>query len=679
MFTIKTNTLINDELAMQNLLWILVTIVAMTFTLTLALIYIYRSLDNLSFRKYSISILILTMMGSMLNSIAYFLDTPGGFLDIVISVNISMFEMTVAIVYLLWRTVSGRKVNLGTRFSSLIASLIIWNEVSMGILLFSLAYPEMISGYSGTASAVIPYFLSYSVNTYLFIIPMAFEMSVILILFHRKSENFLFYLVLILMSATAPSISGNYSSVPVGLLVTAFVMIIFMVIFFEKIVRQKHAMREAFKKNLLAIFSILTFMMAGEFLGTVLNYNFAISWSVFALSMTISMFFYFYMTFSAGKEKGKRVGWAKDKKFLFYILLASFIAEWFAGAALSFAIPGYPPDGSRGFIAFSNALGGVNSFNTASSLFDAVYLIGSVTNGYWFLMIMGLEMGSLVIIRTRTLQWKEKKVNLYLALAAFALYTLYYPNFGSAHMYEILPFWANVGSLDSLFPFLLLSLLGSYVLYAVLAVLFGRRSYCSTLCPSAVMYGGTLGQSMISFNYESEFSKKHIGSKFKASLYPVIYNSWILLIVVAAISYFSNGGTTFSAWGVDLSVFYSYFVWNILWYVFFITIPFVGMSPCRRYGWCSTGTFVGFFSRIGLFRLKVKDSHTCVTCKDKPCVSACEVGLGDLPGQFITKGEFRSSKCVGAGSCVIACPYENIYFYDVRTYLKERKLRRKKT
>ena len=153
----------------------------------------------------------------------------------------------------------------------------------------------------------------------------------------------------------------------------------------------------------------------------------------------------------------------------------------------------------------------------------------------------------------------------------------------------------------------------------------------------------------------------------------MVYNSWIVLFVASSISYFSHGITGFTLYGVDTAVFFSLFVWNFLWYLFFFSIPFVGMSPCRRYGWCSTGTFVGFFSMIGLFRLKVKSPQTCVTCKTKDCVTACEVGLADLPGQFIKRGYFKSSKCVGSGSCIQACPYDNIFFYDVRNYLRERK------
>ncbi|EQD42117.1 hypothetical protein B1B_14201 [mine drainage metagenome] len=41
-----------------------------------------------------------------------------------------------------------------------------------------------------------------------------------------------------------------------------------------------------------------------------------------------------------------------------------------------------------------------------------------------------------------------------------------------------------------------------------------------------------------------------------------------------------------------------------------------------------------------------------------------------MPGFFRTKGEFRSTKCCGVGDCVGACPYGNMYLYDVRHWVR---------
>jgi polyferredoxin len=48
------------------------------------------------------------------------------------------------------------------------------------------------------------------------------------------------------------------------------------------------------------------------------------------------------------------------------------------------------------------------------------------------------------------------------------------------------------------------------------------------------------------------------------------------------------------------------------------------------------------------------------------------VGITDQPGSFIATGQLKSMKCIGVGDCVTACPYQNVYFYDIRGWLRER-------
>ena len=43
-----------------------------------------------------------------------------------------------------------------------------------------------------------------------------------------------------------------------------------------------------------------------------------------------------------------------------------------------------------------------------------------------------------------------------------------------------------------------------------------------------------------------------------------------------------------------------------------------------------------------------------------------------MRGPFVEKGYFKSYKCIGVGDCIEACPYDNIFVYDVRHYLKEK-------
>ena len=646
---------------MEAVVFVILTEIIMTTFIAWLLSYIIKHRDGFSFRDTTLSVLLLVMMASMLNSLTYYIDSPHNFLNTIISVNFSMIAMTVAIVLILWVAISKQFSGLSGRLVNTFVLLFIWNEISTGLT--SIFY-------------VMVYGFSYGINGYLFIAPMAVEMAVLLFLTRPKPVHRNILLSILFMAVFAPTLSGNLQFVLPGTLLTTAAMVGFMIILFEYVARSKRSATAREMRDLDYLFIIFAIMMFGIFFGAVYSRPFGIAWAPYAVAMIAGMAFYFKNSISPLPEGiERRTGWARSHKFLFVVLAASFISEWFAAASLVFEFSATPAAGGFGnFTLFSNLLGGTTTFSAPAVFVDVFYILGAIGNSYWFLIIMGVEMGALVIFQMRKVQWREKRVNLSLALAAYALYTVFGPNFLNPAVYNQLPLWPNVGAFDPLYPFLLLPVVLSYTVYAILAVLFGRRSYCGTLCPSAVMYGGTLGQSMISYNYEAPLSRRHIGSRYKASVLTVGYNLWIIMAIVSAISFYSAGKTHgFTIFGIDTSVFYSFFIWNFLWYIFFIMIPFVGMSPCRRYGWCTTGTFVGFFSRLGLFRLKVHDPQTCVTCPTKDCVQACEVGLGDLPSQFIKQGYFKSSKCVGSGSCVAACPYDNIYFYDIRNFIKEKR------
>ena len=356
----------------------------------------------------------------------------------------------------------------------------------------------------------------------------------------------------------------------------------------------------------------------------------------------------------------------KKKIMVILSFIIKFLAEVFLSASLDivtglFTVQGTGIDALVYLIENNIPYWNINSIPVDSLLF-----IATVTNSYIFLLVMGTEMISLVIFRIKKIKWKEKRVNLSLAVVAYLTYTVYGPNFIPS--WSNLPLWANVGSAGPFTKYVLLPVLLSYAIYAVLALLFGRRSYCSTLCPSAVMYGGTLGESMVSLNYATKLSKKNLGSKFSNLAMLFISFSWLFFIISAILSFLNS--IDFIHLNFDPSVAFSLLIWNLLWYIFFISIPFVGMLPCRRYGWCTTGTFIGLIGYIGLFKIVATDPMQCYRCPTKSCVTACEVGISDIPAQIIKKGYFKSIKCVGSGSCVMACPYNNIRFHDVRDSMR---------
>ncbi|MEM4089868.1 MAG: 4Fe-4S binding protein, partial [Thermoplasmatales archaeon] len=390
-------------------------------------------------------------------------------------------------------------------------------------------------------------------------------------------------------------------------------------------------------------------------------------WLFYSVSVMAGMSLYFFLVLS-GRSSQITKGWIHRKGWLFYILSVSFVSELLMSIPLDIYTGVFNVSGSGAYAFSYLEESAVSNFFHGVAAASIVPFIAAVANAPMFLLLMGLEMGSLVVIRIKRIKWFEKRINLSFALLAYFTYTLIGPNYING--WDRIPLWSNVGALGPVGGALILPMIFSYAVYAVLAILFGRRSYCSTLCPSAVMYGGTLGQEMISLNYASKISKKNIGSKYGAIAMDLASASWVFMVASSILSFAAYYGMI--RIHIDAAVLYSFLVWNFLWYLFFISMPFIGMSPCRRYGFCTTGTFVGFFSKIGFFRIEGVDPNVCFRCESKACVTACEVGLGDIPAQIMKKGYFKSQKCVGSGSCIMACPYDNIHFYDIRNAIKER-------
>jgi len=619
----------------------------MAITLSFEYLHVYGRLNAVG---YSIFNFLLFMMLDMYVSLAWYLSTPMTFLYSVALINLVMFPMFSYIVLLIF--INNKDPWHRNYMILYFSALIVVAELFMSIDILKLGGSKL-----NLNSLII------SVGSPYFIIPMAGEMLLGPILkkltFLERISLLTSALMMLILPITSKPLQGWF------LLVDTILMIITMALEFEIVASNRNSILTRTKKIIDFSFTMMLLSAIGIFIYYSTGMIFPLGFMVFSAVMVIFMIIFLYLIF---KEYGSglSISWGKRRLWLFYLLLSSFLAEVFLSASLDivtglFTVQGTGIDALVYLIENNIPYWNINSIPVDSLLF-----VATVTSSYIFLLVMGTEMISLVIFRIKKIKWKEKRVNLSLAVVAYLTYTVYGPNFIPSWNY--LPLWANVGSAGPLTKYVLLPVLLSYAIYAVLALLFGRRSYCSTLCPSAVMYGGTLGESMVSLNYATKLSKKNLGSKFSNLAMLFISFSWLFFIISAILSFLNS--IDFIHLNFDPSVAFSLLIWNLLWYIFFISIPFVGMSPCRRYGWCTTGTLLGLIGYIGLFKIVATDPMQCYRCPTKDCVTACEVGISDIPAQIIKKGYFKSIKCVGSGSCVMACPYNNIRFYDVRDSMR---------
>jgi len=452
------------------------------------------------------------------------------------------------------------------------------------------------------------------------------------------------------------------------------VMIALVIYLLEFVARHPEFPRE-FATYTLLLASIYAFMMVGLYLWV------AYGWlPLFALVLIFEMVLFFDALLGLDRfGVGPRWAWADSPRWTFGLLGTVFVTEVFMGALLDLqvtggawltTVPALPLVGSPGAVI-------------SSLLANGFWWLAAVTASAWFLVMMGIEMGALVYFKIQETRHRELRLRLWILVGVFASTTVLIPGFWAtvpgAPALATLPFlgWTmGIGSGGALAASVILAVLATYLLVAGLCFLFGRRALCSVLCGMApLMYQGTLMDGMKSFNRSSAVGHKYLGSRFSAAFSITGTVALAAVLSVTVLSYLNSiGRLHLMIAGADPTVFLYNLNFGVLWYILFVTVPFLGTYNCVTLGWCHWGMVGQAVSnrRVGLFRLKVRDREVCRACTTLDCARACPIGLVDMPGHFRTRGEFRSSKCCGVGDCIESCPYDNIYIHDVRHWIRAR-------
>ncbi|MGA2198834.1 MAG: 4Fe-4S dicluster domain-containing protein [Nitrososphaerales archaeon] len=616
-------------------------------------------------------VFLFVMMASMFVSTVVYLYIPT-FVTIFELVALNMISMSVGLIPILTVLIRGdrqldetRKGNAVSGRSIVIATVIvlaILSEVFMGWTFAIISGAASVSG-QGVFSALVD-----SMSTYWFIFTMASEMAVTLYLVGKNFPRSFRWLVAIqtavmVLSPTAIASSTWSTYTTVG---NSAVMILAIVFMFEYIFKNRTLAAGA-STYLVRLMGAYALMMAGLFVWMLYN-----DVLLFVLSIVAEMTIYFGIVLD---EKSlvshPLVGWQTRPLWVFALLGGVFIAEYFMGGVLDIIALG---TGYFTGLPFAALAGSVPTV-VGAAFYDFIIAVSSITASFWFLVMMGIEMGALVVFKVKYAREMETKIRLLLVVVAYAVYSLYVPTYvlGMSGMSSV-PWvgWSmGLGTAGALAPAVILVVLATYLISGGLSFFFGSRQVCSLFCTAALMYQGTAYDAMSSFNRTSKIGRHLLTSRISGAYRIVVSLVWVSLLGSAILSYLTSVGTiNVSIFGTDPSYFFFAFYFSFLWYLIWIMIPFVGTYGCATTGMCGWGSFNQLVSRLGVFKLKVKDGNTCITCKTKDCAKVCPVGLTDMPGAFIDKGEFRSFKCIGVGDCVSACPYENVFFFDVRNWLR---------
>ncbi|MGA7922680.1 MAG: hypothetical protein WCA77_01740, partial [Thermoplasmata archaeon] len=374
----------------------------------------------------------------------------------------------------------------------------------------------------------------------------------------------------------------------------------------------------------------------------------------------------------------RRISWPLNPFWAFQVLLWIFVTELFLGAALDVQIYGAVFLGQFPFVAMQgNALA-----VAGAAVYNGLWFIAGVTVSAWFLIVVGAVMASLVIFKIRETREREQKARLGLMIAVYALAVVYIPSFwtktplftnSALANIPVIGWGMGIRTGGPFVPTVFGAIILMYASVGVLTVLFGRRALCSVMCGAALMYQATTIGAMKTFNRTSKVGKIFLGSRFSTAYTVASSLALISLLGTSLLPYLHLiPGVEFADNDFDAQLLPFELYFGALWFIMFVSIPYVGNYNCVTTGFCHWGSFSQLFAKIGFFKLKVKDRTICQRCTTMDCAKACSIGLVDMPLYLRAKGEFRSVKCCGIGDCLPACPYGNLYIHDIRHWLNVR-------
>ncbi|MCL6014994.1 MAG: hypothetical protein M1323_05135 [Candidatus Thermoplasmatota archaeon] len=277
---------------MHDLLYIILTEILMTPFIVFVVLFVSSKFSSMTVRSISLILFLLSMMSGMLNSLNYYLLYPHGFLNQVMAINISMFEMTIIISYILVSAFNGNIGKMTKTHAKWIGILVGWNEVSMALFLYSLAYGFGTNGELVNTINII----GAGITNYLFTIPMIIEMVSLLFLKIHNGLTLRISIGIIAMQASDPGLFSGLYSIPL-IIMFSIVMIVVLYFVLSYTYKNRKNLENEWRKMLNYFIFLILLSSIGLVMSAIIPGPFGVKWIIFALSMAFSMVYYFLISF----------------------------------------------------------------------------------------------------------------------------------------------------------------------------------------------------------------------------------------------------------------------------------------------------------------------------------------------------------------------------------------------
>jgi ferredoxin-type protein NapH len=187
----------------------------------------------------------------------------------------------------------------------------------------------------------------------------------------------------------------------------------------------------------------------------------------------------------------------------------------------------------------------------------------------------------------------------------------------------------------------------SLVATPVLALLYGKRWYCSWVCGCGAL-ANTFGDP---WRHLSDKSTRAWRFE-RVSVHSVMVVAIVVTAIVGVDFVRGQSPGAFHTIASELRQVYGFLVGALLAGIVGVVVyPLLGPRIwCRNF--CPMAAMLGLLQKVGRYRIRVKPDM-CISCGN--CSTYCEMGI-DVRAYAQSNQDFTRASCVGCGMCAHVCP-----------------------